>query len=100
MNDRAMTTTPGLPESDAVRASFDANSGRRAPSRKPDGRDLHNRRKQDARAHGLPPAQGMYDPALERDACGIGFVANIKNVKSHDIVVEGLEILKNLTHRG
>ncbi|RPI17100.1 MAG: glutamate synthase subunit alpha, partial [Acidobacteriales bacterium] len=49
---------------------------------------------------GLPPKQGLYDPSLERDACGIGFVADIKGRKSHDIIVKGLEVLINLTHRG
>ncbi|MCG6861796.1 MAG: glutamate synthase large subunit [Chromatiaceae bacterium] len=48
----------------------------------------------------LPPAQGLYDPALERDACGVGFVCNIKNRRSHAIVQQGLEILERLTHRG
>ncbi|MBI4756905.1 MAG: glutamate synthase subunit alpha [Betaproteobacteria bacterium] len=48
----------------------------------------------------LPRAQGMYDPAFEHDACGVGFVAHIKNEKSHAIVKQGLEILRNLTHRG
>ena len=48
----------------------------------------------------LPPAQGLYDPAHERDACGVGFVCNIKNRKSHEIVQQGLEILERLTHRG
>ena len=42
----------------------------------------------------------MYDPTHERDACGVGFVAHIKGHKSHDIVEQGLLILKNLTHRG
>ncbi|MGB0723742.1 MAG: glutamate synthase subunit alpha, partial [Gammaproteobacteria bacterium] len=51
--------------------------------------------------HGsLPPAQGMYDPAYEHDACGVGFVADIKNRKTHAIVAQGLNILENLTHRG
>ncbi|MGB1108463.1 MAG: glutamate synthase large subunit [Parvibaculales bacterium] len=50
--------------------------------------------------NGLPPRQGLYDPANEHDACGLGFVANIKNVKSHDIVRDGLTILENLEHRG
>lgn len=50
--------------------------------------------------NGLPARQGLYDPANEHDACGIGFVANIKNVKSHDIVRDGLTILENLEHRG
>ena len=44
--------------------------------------------------------QGLYDPANEHDACGVGFVAHIKGQKSHAIVVQGLEILKNLDHRG
>ena len=44
--------------------------------------------------------QGLYDPANEHDACGVGFVANITGHKSHDIVEKGLQILKNLTHRG
>jgi len=48
----------------------------------------------------LPPAQGLYDPAHEHDACGVGFVCNIKNRKSHEIVRQGLEILQRLTHRG
>jgi glutamate synthase (NADPH) large chain len=49
---------------------------------------------------GLPPAQGLYDPRHEHDACGIGFVANIKGQKSHDIIVKGIQVLINLTHRG
>jgi glutamate synthase (NADPH/NADH) large chain len=44
--------------------------------------------------------QGLYDPRFEHDACGVGFVANIKGVKSHDIVRKGLQVLENLTHRG
>ncbi len=50
--------------------------------------------------YGLPPKQGLYDPRHEHDACGIGFVADIKGRKSHDIVEKGLEVLVNLTHRG
>ena len=49
---------------------------------------------------GLPPAQGLYDPANEHDACGIGFVANIEGHKSHGIIAKGIQILINLTHRG
>ncbi len=48
----------------------------------------------------LPPAQGLYDPSNERDACGVGFVCHIKNRKSHAIVRQGLEILERLAHRG
>jgi glutamate synthase domain-containing protein 2/glutamate synthase domain-containing protein 1/glutamate synthase domain-containing protein 3 len=50
--------------------------------------------------HGLPPAQGLYDPAHEHDACGIGFVASIRGHKSHDIIQKGIQVLINLTHRG
>ena len=49
---------------------------------------------------GLPEAQGLYDPRNEHDACGVGFVANIKGQKSHDIIRQGLQILLNLDHRG
>ncbi len=48
----------------------------------------------------IPAKQGLYDPRNEHDACGVGFIAHIKGRKSHDIVCKGLEILKNLTHRG
>ena len=52
------------------------------------------------RASGRPAAQGLYDPANEHDACGIGMIANIKNRPSHEVVMKGLEILENLEHRG
>ncbi len=45
-------------------------------------------------------AQGLYDPSNEHDACGIGFIAHIKGKKSHSIIEQGLQILKNLDHRG
>jgi len=48
----------------------------------------------------LPPKQGLYDPANEHDACGVGFVAHIKGEKSHEIVQQGLTILERLHHRG
>ncbi len=44
--------------------------------------------------------QGLYDPANEHDACGVGFVAHIRNQKSHRILLDGLKILENLAHRG
>ena len=47
-----------------------------------------------------PQASGLYDPANEHDACGVGFVAHIKGKKSHSIVDQGLTVLCNLTHRG
>jgi glutamate synthase (NADPH/NADH) large chain len=48
----------------------------------------------------MPAAKGLYDPRNEHDACGVGFVANIKNHKSHAIIAQGLGILCNLEHRG
>ena len=48
----------------------------------------------------IPPAQGLYDPRNEHDACGVGFVANIEGRKSHDVVLKGIQVLINLTHRG
>ena len=49
---------------------------------------------------GYPPKQGLYDPSLEHDACGFGFVADIKGRASHGIVSSALEVLNNLEHRG
>ncbi len=49
---------------------------------------------------GLPPKQGLYDPQFEHDACGVGFVVNIKGRQSHEIIRQGLTILENLDHRG
>src|SRR5713226_5019429 len=50
--------------------------------------------------NGPPPAQGLYHPAQEHDACGIGFVANVRGHKSHEIISKGIQVLLNLTHRG
>src|SRR5476651_732276 len=47
-----------------------------------------------------PPAFGLYDPSLEKDSCGVGFIANIKGKKSHQIVSDAINILCNLEHRG
>ncbi|WP_299655925.1 glutamate synthase large subunit, partial [Methylobacterium sp.] len=52
------------------------------------------------RDRALPKAQGLYDPARERDACGVGFVADMHDRRTHAIVQQGLQILKNLDHRG
>ncbi len=49
---------------------------------------------------GMPPKQGLYDPAQEHDACGIGFVVNIKGEPSNDIIRKALTVLNNLDHRG
>ncbi|WP_374730340.1 glutamate synthase large subunit [Salinarimonas sp.] len=48
----------------------------------------------------LPKATGLYDPAHEKDSCGVGFVADMKNRRTHGIVEMGLDILRNLDHRG
>ncbi len=52
------------------------------------------------RKNGLPPAQGLYHPGQEHDACGIGFVASVRGEKSHRIVRDGIQVLLNLAHRG
>src|SRR6516164_9209033 len=49
---------------------------------------------------GLPPAQGLYDPALDKDSCGVGFIADIKGRRSHKLIQDALAILCNLEHRG
>src|SRR6201991_1016241 len=55
----------------------------------------------DTREHNWrPPGEGLYDPSLEKDSCGVGFIANIKGKKSHQIVSDALNILCNLEHRG
>ena len=48
----------------------------------------------------LPCYQGLYDPRYEHDSCGVGFVCNINGKRSNDIVLQGLEILNRLAHRG
>ncbi|HYN57008.1 MAG TPA: glutamate synthase large subunit [Motilibacterales bacterium] len=48
----------------------------------------------------VPAATGLYDPAFERDACGVAFVATMTGVASNDIVVKALTALRNLDHRG
>jgi len=52
------------------------------------------------RLTGLPPKQGLYDPQFERDACGVGFVVDIQGRKSHTILQQAIQVLKNLDHRG
>lgn len=48
---------------------------------------------------GYPDAIGLYDPKMEHDACGIGLIADINGVKSHDILEDALTLLKRLDHR-
>ena len=47
-----------------------------------------------------PEQPGLYEPATEHDACGVGFIVNIKGQKSREIVDNALTMLKNLLHRG
>ena len=53
-----------------------------------------------AREETLVAAPGLYDPRMEHDSCGVGFIADLSGRKSHDIIANGLQILENLTHRG
>ena len=48
----------------------------------------------------FPDKQGLYNPEFEHDSCGVGFIADVKGRKSQDIIKSGIEILKNLAHRG
>jgi len=60
-----------------------------------------NKSKMDQVPRSGPPAkQGLYDPQFEHEACGVGFVVDIKGRKSHAIIQQALEILLNLDHRG
>ena len=52
------------------------------------------------RHHHLPPRQGLYDPQYEHDSCGVGFVAHIHGEQSHQIILDGNEVLLNMDHRG
>ncbi len=49
---------------------------------------------------GYPAAQGLYDPRFEHDSCGLGFVVDIPGRASHDVIHRGIQVLKNLEHRG
>ena len=71
-------------DSKAADAAHDASIGPHTP-------ELHTWR---------PEAEGLYDLSLEKDSCGVGFIANIKGQKSHQIVSDALSILCNLEHRG
>ena len=52
------------------------------------------------RSLGLPPKQGLYDPWFEHEACGVGFVVDMHGRKSHQTIADGLQVLRNLDHRG
>ena len=61
--------------------------------------NIRNDNRSDNR-RGFPPAQGLYLPEFEKDACGVGFIANFKGRASHKIVTDALTILENMEHRG
>ena len=69
-------------------------------SHKMTSRSVKNNDLGQPRSTGLPAKQGLYDPQNEHDACGVGFVVNVKGRKSHAIVRDALTILINLRHRG
>nr|HIL77163.1 hypothetical protein [Rhodospirillales bacterium] len=50
--------------------------------------------------HEMPPKQGLYDPANEKDSCGVGFIAHIKGQRSHKIIQDAAKALEAMTHRG
>ena len=52
------------------------------------------------KADNLQTPHGLYTPELEHDACGIGFVAHLKNRKSHDVLTQALDMLARMEHRG
>jgi glutamate synthase (NADPH/NADH) large chain len=61
---------------------------------------MQNNEQNSSSGSSLPPAQGLYDPAYEKDACGVGFVAHIKGKSSRDIIDKGIRLMCNLEHRG
>src|SRR5215469_1350191 len=63
-------------------------------------RKTENRTERKASLTGPPRKQGLYDPQFEHEACGVGFVVNIKGRKSHAIIRQALQVLLNLDHRG
>jgi glutamate synthase (ferredoxin) len=62
--------------------------------------EVEQQKHRQTKSIGLPPKQGLYDPQFEHEACGVGFVVNVKGKKSHEIIRQALTILLNLDHRG
>jgi glutamate synthase (NADPH/NADH) large chain len=44
--------------------------------------------------------KGLYDPSFEKDSCGIGFIAQLKGIKSHSVIKDAITMLENMEHRG
>src|SRR6266851_4810433 len=78
------------------------NRGRRMGRNAADERAVADARARfvDSADPGVLAPQGLYDPALDKDSCGVGFIADIKGKKSHQLVEDALAILCNLEHRG
>src|ERR1041384_5043789 len=76
---------------------FDQVGGKRSPPADGAGKDSAP---QFPLWPGVPEANGLYDPRLDKDSCGVGFIADIKGRKSHQIVEDALSIVCNLEHRG
>ena len=51
-------------------------------------------------SYGLPEKHGLYDPANEKDSCGVGFVAHIKGKRSHGVIRDAVKMLDCMDHRG
>jgi glutamate synthase (NADPH/NADH) large chain len=62
--------------------------------------ELLNNKTEEMVASGQPQRQGLYDPAYEHDACGVGMLVNIHGNKSHELVESALKVLENMRHRG
>jgi glutamate synthase (NADPH/NADH) large chain len=78
-------------------ATFDAAASRSAVPAVADAKAASG---EGLRDPALPAAQGLFDPQLEKDSCGVGFIADIKGRKSHGLIADALQILCNLEHRG
>ena len=61
---------------------------------------MSNQQSENLSAVGLPEAQGLYDPAYEKDSCGVGFVAHIKGERSHQILLDADHLACRMDHRG
>ncbi len=90
---KKMNNLPTTPKSSQPGWQAGGENSPATPSRRPHHREaLHS--------PGLPPAQGLYDPAYEKDNCGVGFIAHLKGMPSHAIVADALEMLCRMDHRG
>src|SRR5262249_12789545 len=87
----------GRREDEMSAARFDEGAARGAALEK---RGVQDARFVDSADPGVPAARGLYDPALDKDSCGVGFIADIKGRKSHKLIEDALTILLNLEHRG